>query len=218
MIKTSASYTGGGDVTELRYLLTTPTGFDPTKESLPMIVFLHGAGERGDDLELVKINGIPKYFAKDQDFGGTRVVTLSPQCPHDMTWNHLTAQLMRLIDIVASEINIDRDRIVLTGISMGGFGTWEMGMTYPGTFAALAPICGGGMAWRAGALAGVPIRVFHGTDDGLVSVEYSKMMVDAINSCGGTATLTLFDNVGHDAWTSAYETTDLIQWLANAKK
>ncbi len=214
---TSVLYTKS-KINELRYIMTTPSGFDPSKESLPMIVFLHGAGERGDDLELVKVHGIPKYFCADNDYRGLRVITLSPQCPADRVWNHMPDQIMDLIEHVASDMNVDKKRITLTGISMGGYGTWEMACMYPDYFAAVAPICGGGMVWRAGALTKLPIRAFHGTDDFAVPYNASVEMVEAIKHLGGNATLTSYDNVGHDSWTSAYETSDVIEWLAAAEK
>lgn len=214
---TSVLYTKS-KINELRYIMTTPSGFDPSKESLPMIVFLHGAGERGDDLELVKVHGIPKYFCADNDYRGLRVITLSPQCPADRVWNHMPDQIMDLIEHVASDMNVDKKRITLTGISMGGYGTWEMACMYPDYFAAVAPICGGGMVWRAGALTKLPIRAFHGTDDFAVPYNASIEMVEAIKHLGGNATLTSYDNVGHDSWTSAYETSDVIEWLAAAEK
>lgn len=214
---TSVLYTKS-KINELRYIMTTPSGFDPSKESLPMIVFLHGAGERGDDLELVKVHGIPKYFCADNDYRGLRVITLSPQCPADRVWNHMPDQIMDLIEHVASDMNVDKKRITLTGISMGGYGTWEMACMYPDYFAAVAPICGGGMVWRAGALTKLPIRAFHGTDDFAVPYNASVEMVEAIKHLGGNATLTSYDNVGHDSWTSAYEKSDLIEWLAAAEK
>ena len=214
---TSVLYTKS-KINELRYIMTTPSGFDPSKESLPMIVFLHGAGERGDDLELVKVHGIPKYFCADNDYRGLRVITLSPQCPADRVWNHMPDQIMDLIEHVASDMNVDKKRITLTGISMGGYGTWEMACMYPDYFAAVAPICGGGMVWRAGALTKLPIRAFHWTDDFAVPYNASVEMVEAIKHLGGNATLTSYDNVGHDSWTSAYETSDVIEWLAAAEK
>ncbi len=214
---TSVLYTKS-KINELRYIMTTPSGFDPSKESLPMIVFLHGAGERGDDLELVKVHGIPKYFCADNDYRGLRVITLSPQCPADRVWNHMPDQIMDLIEHVASDMNVEKKRITLTGISMGGYGTWEMACMYPDYFAAVAPICGGGMVWRAGALTKLPIRAFHGTDDFAVPYNASVEMVEAIKHLGGNATLTSYDNVGHDSWTSAYETSDVIEWLAAAEK
>ena len=216
---TSVLYTKS-KINELRYIMTTPSGFDPSKESLPMIVFLHGAGERGDDLELVKVHGIPKYFCADNDYRGLRVITLSPQCPADRVWNHMPDQIMDLIEHVASDMNVDKKRITLTGISMGGYGTWEMACMYPDYFAAVAPICGGGMVWRAGALTKLPIRAFHGTDDFCVPYNASVEMVEAVKHLSGNVnvTLTSYDNVGHDSWTSAYETSDVIEWLAAAEK
>lgn len=214
---TSVLYTKS-KINELRYIMTTPSGFDPSKESLPMIVFLHGAGERGDDLELVKVHGIPKYFCADNDYRGLRVITLSPQCPADRVWNHMPDQIMDLIEHVASDMNVDKKRITLTGVSMGGYGTWEMACMYPDYFAAIAPICGGGMPWRAGAMTKFPIRAFHGTEDTTVFPSASTEMVEAVNRCGGKAELTLFEGVEHDSWTPACETTDLIEWLASAEK
>lgn len=201
---------------ELSYIVTTPTGFNAEKESLPLIVFLHGAGERGDNLEAVKTHGIPKYFSADPDYHGLRVVTLSPQCPDGKVWNNLTEQLMYLIETVVEDFGIDRDRITLTGISMGGYGTYEMGCSYSGYFAALAPICGGGMAWRCDALTRTPVRAFHGGTDNVVIPERSQEMVNRINELGGNATLQIFPEAWHDSWAPAYETTDLIEWLASA--
>ena len=105
------------------YYLTTPTGFDPAKESLPMIVFLHGAGERGEDIQKVLRHGIPKYFSADNDYRGLRVLTLSPQCPTDMVWSSMVRDVKRVIDEVAAENNVDLSRISITGLSMGGFGS-----------------------------------------------------------------------------------------------
>lgn len=203
---------------ELGYVLTTPTGFNAENEHLPLIVYLHGAGERGDNLEAVKIHGIPKLFSADPDYHGLRVVTLSPQCPDGKVWDNLTEQLMYLIETIVEDLAIDRDRITLTGNSMGGFGTYEMGCSYPGYFAALAPICGGGMAWRSDALTDTPMRVFHGGKDDTVLPARSEEMVNIINHRGGNATLQIFPDVWHDSWTPAYETTDLIEWLASASR
>lgn len=128
--------------------VTTPTGFDPEKESLPMIVFLHGAGERGEDLSIVNKVGLPKYFTADPDYKGLRVITLSPQCPDYTVWNDVSLQLFQFILKAAKAYNADMDRISVTGLSMGGFGTWEMVISHPDFFSAAAPICGGGSDMR----------------------------------------------------------------------
>ena len=199
------------------YFLTEPCDFDPEKESLPLIIFLHGAGERGYDIEQVKMHGIPKLFAHDEDYHNLRVITLSPQCPPDKVWDHLAFELMELIEYIAAEYNADRSRISLTGLSMGGFGTWEMGLTFPGYFSALAPICGGGQSWRAPVLRNTPIRAFHGDADSVVPVSRTQEMIRAVENAGGNPSFTVFKNTDHDSWTQAYESTDLIEWLAAQK-
>jgi len=199
-------------------VVTVPTDFDPKTESLPVIVFLHGAGERGTDLNLVKVHGIPKHFSADPDYHGLRVITLSPQCPNDMTWNHLAFPLMTWIKAAVAELNGDENRISITGLSMGGFGTWEMLMTFPDYFCCGAPICGGGLSWRADALRGKKIRVYHGLDDGVVPISYSQQMVDAARECGADIDFIAYDKVGHGSWIKAYAETDLIDWLAAQTK
>jgi len=203
---------------KFNYLLTTPTGFDKEKESLPMIVFLHGAGESSDDVNRLKVTGLPKLFAKDPDYGGTRVITLSPQCPKDLYWDLLVDHVAALIDAVAEEYNVDRDRISLTGLSMGGWGTWAMAIRYPELFSALAPICGGSRPYGAAALAKLPIRIFHGSADDVVPCHFSEKKVREIRAAGGHPEFFILDGVGHDSWTYAYEETNLIPWLAAQKR
>ncbi len=204
-----------GVLPAMPYILTAPEDWNPAVEKLPLIVFLHGAGERGTDPELVRgFFGIPKFFGENPSYHGLRVITLSPQCPVENIWHHLTLPLYELIMTIVEQCNIDRNRISITGCSMGGFGTWEMICTYPKLFAAAAPICGGGLSWRAGALREMPIRVFHGGVDSVVPTVYSQLMVDAANAAGGHAELTVFPGVDHDSWVPAYRDTDVIEWLA----
>ena len=201
---------------ELTGWVTVPTGFDPAKERLPLILFLHGAGERGTDLELVKVHGIAKLFCANPDYHGLRVITASPQCPEGMVWNHLAYQVKEWIEAVAEDLNADKGRISVTGLSMGGFGTWELLTTFPEMFYRGAPVCGGGMSWRAGALKSGRIRVFHGLDDACVPFYYSQVMVEAARGNGIEISLTAYDKVGHGSWVPAYEQSDLIEWLADA--
>ncbi len=198
--------------------VTTPTGFDPEKEFLPMIVFLHGAGERGEDLSIVNKVGLPKYFTADPDYKGLRVITLSPQCPDYTVWNDVSLQLFQFILKAAKAYNADMDRISVTGLSMGGFGTWEMVISHPDFFSAAAPICGGGMDWRIPSFLPTPIRAFHGDADPVVPVVYSRILCRAVNDRGGNAVLTEYPGCDHDSWTAAYETTDVIEWLAASRK
>lgn len=212
-------YNPTGTFPQLPYIFTAPTDWDPTKESLPLIVFLHGAGERGDDPELLyNFYGIPKFFGEDPDYHGLRVLTLSPQCPEGFVWNNLTLAVRELIDVIVEENNVDRSAITITGCSMGSFGTWEMLCAYPTLFAAAAPICGGGLSWRARAIKDIPLRVFHGGADSVVPLVYSELMVNAVNAAGGNASLTVFPGVDHNSWIQAYRDTDVIEWLAAARR
>ena len=212
-------YTKEVDVAgKLSAFVTTPTDFDPAKESLPMIVFLHGAGERGTNVDVVRVHGVPKLFGRDPDYHGLRVVTVSPQCPEGMTWNHLALPLMDFIRAAVKEFGCDEKRISITGLSMGGFGTWEMLCTHPHFFSCGAPICGGGLSWRADLLRGQKIRVYHSADDSVVPFSYSEQMVSAAKRCGADITFYPTDGLDHDCWTQAYEQTDLIEWLVSCER
>lgn len=205
----------------LNYITITPKDHDPEKESLPLIVSLHGAGERKDDPTVLMKYGPCKYFSTDPEYKGIRTVILAPQIiTEDITWNNITDELMELIEQTVERYNIDRDRITMTGVSMGGFGTWEMGILYPDYFAALAPVCGGGMSWRAERIgfAGVPVRTFHGDCDTLVPPIYSKLMVDAVNNAGGNATLRMYEGVAHEVWHPVYDDSDVFEWLYSQSK
>ncbi len=202
----------------LKALVTTPPDFDPATESLPMIVFLHGAGERGEDLEKIKIHGIPKYFSADPAYRGLRVITVSPQCPSHLYWNLLARELHDFILHAAQTYHADPDRISITGLSMGGFGTWEMVLSYPDLFAAAAPICGGGISWRVPDQLKTPIRAFHGDTDEVVPAQLSIDMSETVNARGGCSSLVLFHHCDHNSWDPAYETTNVIEWLANSKR
>ncbi len=200
-------------------IVTVPSDYDPEKEKLPVIVFLHGAGEVGngtaETVEKVKVHGIPKYFCRDNDYLGLRVITVSPQCPSGLIWDQITLQLMDYINAIIDKFNGDRSHIALTGLSMGGFGTWNLITTFPEFFCCAAPICGGGVSWRANEkLKGKKIRVFHSVDDGAVPFTCSVDMVKKVIASGADVEFTSYTNEGHGCWDRAYEKTDLIKWLA----
>jgi len=196
----------------LPYFITSP---EKPEDNLPLIVFLHGAGERGDSESLVRIHGIPKYFGASSEYNNIRAITLSPECPTDKTWVELSEDVMELILRVSEEYKVDKTKISLTGISMGGFGTWEMLCKYPDFFFRAAPICGGGMSWRI--FTKTPVRAFHGDSDMTVPIEYSYLMSDALNQHGGKCELTVYHGCNHDSWSRTYEQTDIIAWLAGNK-
>lgn len=203
---------------EIGYYVYLPKDYVKSKK-YPMIVFLHGSGERGngkDELQKVNVHGLAKYASQGMEIPA---LLLCPQCPGDITWNNIVFELKALIDSVANDYNVDTDRISLTGISMGGFGTWEMGMCFPGFFSSLAPVCGGGLAWRAGLIGKTPVWAFHGDEDSTVLPERSYEMVDALKKKGGSEPrLTIFHGVGHGSWDDAYLTTKVIDWLVGQKR
>ncbi len=195
----------------LKYLLFIPQGHaSGPDEKWPLILFLHGADERGDDLELVKLHGIAKIVEQQADFP---FVAVSPQCPAGTLWWDYHHILKATLDQVVAQYAIDTRRIYLTGLSMGGYGAWSLAMTYPGQFAALAPICGGGMPKMVPVLKNVPVWAFHGEQDPAVKLQEGQRMVDALRACGGNARFTVYPGVGHDSWTQTYENHKLYQWF-----
>jgi predicted peptidase len=195
----------------LNYLLFLPDGYGKKRdEKWPLILYLHGIGERGVKLKALKKHGIPKIVDVMVDFP---FITASPQCPDDtFWWDHLEA-LRGLIDEILSSHPIDSDRIYLTGNSMGGYGAWRVAMEFPELFAAIAPICGGGDPTKVYVLKEVPVWAFHGARDDVVDPKESEKMVNALRACGGNAKLTLYPDVGHDSWTQTYESPDLFHWF-----
>ncbi len=197
----------------LNYWLYTPDEAAPGK---PLVVFLHGAGERGSDPEKLFAISLPKWL-RDGRWQPDAYV-LCPQCPEGLDWNAQVQRLKALIDREVEALQCDRDRISITGLSMGGFGTWAMGIHYPRFFSAIAPVCGGGLSWRCPNLKEVPVWAFHGARDSTVPLRNSIEMVDAVNRAGGNARLTIFHTVEHNSWDEAYGTTTVLDWLLEQKR
>lgn len=193
---------------KLKYVMRYPKEFDEQKK-YPAILCLHGAGYRGDDYERVMAN---PYFTKTAEFENFPFVMAAPLCTEN-TWFDLWEYLKKLVIKLASTPFIDPKRIYLMGASMGGYGTWQLAMSMPEYFAAIAPICGGGMYWNAGRLVNVPVWAFHGGKDPTVLPEESKKMVDAVNKSGGSATLTIYPENAHNAWNDTYSNPELFSWF-----
>jgi predicted peptidase len=198
-----------------QYLLFLPESYGQKKQRWPLILFLHGAGERGDDLNLVKKHGPPKIVEQRKDFP---FIVVSPQCPAGDWWTDKNEVLINLLDDVVARCDVDRGRIYLTGLSMGGFGTWALASAYPDRFAAIAPICGGGKVFMADKLKDVPVWAFHGAKDPLVPLKESEDMVNAIKARGGDAKLTVYPDAGHDSWTETYNNQQLYDWFLQHRK
>jgi predicted peptidase len=199
----------------LRYLLFLPQGYDDSPgKKWPLILFLHGVDERGDDLELVKKHGIAKIVEGRPDFP---FIAISPQCPDGTLWWDHHHILKAILERVVEQYAVDARRIYLTGLSMGGYGVWSLAMTYPWLFAALSPICGGGMPGMVSILKDVPVWAFHGEQDPTVRLQEGQRMVDALRACGGNVRFTVYPGVGHDSWTQTYANPELYQWFLQHK-
>lgn len=200
----------------LDYLIALPDGYDTEGDAVPLLLFLHGAGERGNDLSKVKMHGPPKMIEKGHDFGA---IVVSPQCPKDSWWTWEIDTLIALLDDLEKKYNVDKKRIYVTGLSMGGYGTFALCARQPERFAAAVPICGGGVYFDAKRLANTPSWVFHGESDRVVPVEESKRMVEIMNKQDGKqAKLTLYPGVGHNSWGKAYSDEAMWDWLFEQKR
>ena len=198
-----------------KYLLFLPEGYGQEQKQWPLMLFLHGAGERGDDLKKVKVHGPPKIVEKQKDFP---FIVVSPQCPKDDWWTMKTEVLINLLDDIVARYDVDPERVYLTGLSMGGYGSWALASEYPEKFAAMVPICGGGNRIMSFFLKDMPIWAFHGAKDSVVPVEESKDVVEAINARGGKAKLTIYPDANHDSWTETYNNQELYDWLLEHRR
>lgn len=214
---------------KLLYRLLKPKDYDASKK-YPLVLFFHGAGERGDDNKRQLVHGM-RDFASDRIRQQYPCFVVAPQCPGGVQWvktpwsalSHempeRPTQPMRLaIDLVGAlqkEFSIDTSRLYVTGLSMGGFGTWDAIQRHPEMFAAAAPICGGGdsRAELVKPIAKLPIWVFHGGKDGVVKTQRSRDMVAALKKAGGSPRYTEYPGVGHNSWTRTYSNPDFYEWL-----
>jgi predicted peptidase len=208
----------------LKYLLYLPPEYqvDPGNakngdgRGWPLVLFLHGSGGRGDNIEIIKGQGLPMLVAQGKQFP---FILVSPQCPADERWDAMV--LSRLLTEMEQRYKVDPDRIYVTGLSMGGSGTWELAMREPDRFAAIVPICGRADPGRIRTEAPPRLAVwaFHGEKDPVVPAEQSQRMIDALRKAGDTeAKLTIYPGIGHDAWTRAYDDPELFRWMLRHKR
>ncbi|ACC83587.1 prolyl oligopeptidase family serine peptidase [Nostoc punctiforme] len=202
------------------YLLFLPNGLHPngsrneTQEPLlPTIVSLHGSGERGSYLNHVKKHGVAKVVEQQPDFP---FIVISPQCPRGEYWN--IERLSTLLDEVIASYPVDPDRVYLTGLSMGGYGTWHLAAAQPERFAAIAPICGGGNPAQAHKLKNLPVWAFHGAKDNVVPSSESEIMVSALKAHDGNVKFTVYPEADHDSWTQTYNNPELYEWFLQYRR
>lgn len=192
---------------KLNYAIRYPEGFEEQKR-YPLILFIHGAGSRGNDTNLVEQHA----FFLETENENLPAICVAPQC-YANTWFEIFEQLLRFVQYWRDHQNVDQTRIYLMGASMGGYCSWQLAMTRPEWFAAMVPICGGGMYWNAARLKDMPIWAFHGSKDATVFPVESEKMVWAVNRSGGDAKLTIYEGVAHDAWTPTFRNEQMWEWL-----
>ena len=204
---------------EMQYLLYLPAGYDAkSAQRWPLMLFLHGAGERGTDVQRVAIHGPLSLVKQGTNFP---FIIVAPLCPAGQLWEN--EPLLQLLDRLTDKYAVDTNRVYLTGLSMGGYGTWKLGLQHAERFAALAPICGGGSMIdvllgtrdkKGEPLKGLPIWAFHGAKDDVVPVDESERMVKRLQKLGATkVTLTIYPEAGHDSWKEAYSDPKFYEWL-----
>jgi predicted peptidase len=200
---------------ELQYLLYLPEGYAADKEKdYPLLLFLHGGGESGSDLEKVKTHGPPSLIDKGKQFP---FMVLTPQNPHPRKlWNETA--LIALLDKIENDYRVDRSRIWIAGLSRGGYGAWRMAIQYPDRFAALVAICGESPDHYAGWLGQMPIWVFHGEKDRTIAIRESDEMVTALRKNGNPVRYTKYPDLGHNAWERAFSDPELYTWLLAQRK
>lgn len=220
----------------LNYRFLEPAGFDsaaPGTQKYPLVIFLHGLGERGDDNTAQLKNGI-LFFADSLNRAKHPAFIIVPQCPMDDYWVRLdfskqglhlqpepTAALKAVSDVIDATIAaypVDVDRVYITGLSMGGFGTWDLISRQPEKFAAAVPVCGGGDYTQCGKFATMPISVFHGAKDPVVPVQLSRVMVATLKHEGGSPLYTEYPEGMHNVWDTTYADRDMVDWMFSQVK
>lgn len=196
-------------VRKLNYLLYLPENYaDPSDAKFPLLLFLHGIGEGGDDLQKVKTHGPPKRIEEGKAFS---FIVLSPQNPEQKPWDDST--VIELLNEIIETYRVDTQRIYLTGMSCGGYGAWRLAIQHPNRFAALIPICGGGVPFFAPRIKHLPIWVFHGAKDPVIPISESQRLVNALEDCGANVQFTIYPDTEHDSWTETYENPAVYDWM-----
>ena len=196
---------------KINYLLYQPKDYT-ADTSFPLLLFLHGAGERGNDLNIVKKHGPPKLVEEGEEFP---FIIASPQVGFGEWWSPST--VLWVLKDVKDRLNVDSERVYLTGLSMGGYGTWETATKYPALFAAISPICGGGNPNNAKRIRHIPTWAFHGAKDTVVPLKFSQEMYEALKPYGNIK-LTIYPEADHDSWTKTYENSELYEWFLSHKR
>lgn len=209
------TYRSAFGATERRYAMYIPQAYNQTNRDWPVILFLHGAGERGEMIDLVYRHGPIKEGLLSLAFP---FIVIAPQCPSDSipagdAWGAREPDVLRILAEVTRDYRVDRSRVYLTGLSMGGFGAFQIAADHPELFAAVAPICGGGSPMRARDYRGTPFWIFHGALDTVVPAGRSREMYESMKAMDQDVRITIYPDLGHDAWTRTYQSGEFYDWL-----
>ena len=213
-LKSEGQQTAEKFIWETHYLLSLPTDYElDSSRKWPLLLFLHGGGESGHDLQKVKVHGPPKLVEKGKRFP---MIIVSPQAYPEIGWD--PEGLYQLIQHIKRTRRIDHDKVYVTGLSMGGYGTWALAMRHPEEFAAIAPVCGGGDTTEIWRLKNLPVWNFHGAKDDIVPPSESEKMVNAARRYNRNVKYTLYPEANHNSWDSAYNSNALYDWLLQQKR
>jgi predicted peptidase len=193
-------------------LVYLPFSYDRSA-SFPLLLYLHGAGDRGNDLSSVREHGLPRFLS---DGGDYPTIVVAPQCYQGRYWQPV--ELSRLLDFLEDQFAINPGRIYVLGESMGGSGAWSLAQYSPHRFAAIVPLCGGSDTYAAESLKDLPIWAFHGEQDDTVPLADSERMVDAVVKAGGKARLTVLKGRGHDLRDLAWKHEALVEWMLSQRR
>lgn len=200
----------------LRYLIHLPDDYDADPGRLwPVVLFLHGAGERGSDLDLAAVHGPPRLADAGREFP---FILVTPQCSESSQWVAELSTLSVLLDEVIATHRIDPARVSVTGLSMGGFGTWSLAVRYPDRFSAIAPICGGLWMQSAAPIRSLPVWAFHGDADEVVPISATEQILTELRSLDADVRFTRYAGVGHDSWTETYDNPEFYDWLLSHRR
>ena len=201
----------------LKYHIYFPNNYHDSDTKFPLVLFLHGAGERGDDLRLVEKHGIPKMINNGINFP---FITVAPQCPKFQYWSEPVnvKTLLLLVEEIIKKNKVDIDRIYATGLSMGGYGTLAIAKERPDLFSAIIPVCGGLDTTDIERLKDIPIWLFHGAEDKVVPVENSELIYDLLKPINPEIKITIYKGINHNSWEMTYNNQNIYDWMLKYKK
>ena len=201
----------------LSYRSYFPENYEERKTKLPIVFFLHGVGERGEDLDLVEANGIPKLIKNGKNFP---FITVAPQCPLFQWWSRpeMIKSLINLVEQIIQKYDVDQSRVYITGLSMGGFGTIALANERPDLFAGVLSVCGGADFDNFDNLKDLPLWLLHGSEDDTHPASYSAKIYNQLKDVNPEVKLTIYKGVDHNSWDITYDNSEIYDWLLSKQK